>query len=172
VDFAAMYQSGLSIPDIARNAGVPRSAVRTRLLRMGVHLRTRAEGVRLAGPKIGHSLRGKTRVFTTSHKEAIRSARLRWGEEHAAGISLKPSGYLEFTRGPHKGKSVHVVAMEERLGRPLRDDEHVHHIDGDKINNSDNNLALVTRSGHMRWHRYADSLAGKFTERTKNGRFS
>jgi len=35
--------------------------------------------------------------------------------------------------------------MEELLGRPLRADENVHHRDGDKLNNSPDNLELWVR---------------------------
>jgi hypothetical protein len=60
--------------------------------------------------------------------------------------------------------------MESRLGRPLREDEQVHHIDRDRSNNSDDNLALVTRAGHGRLHRFEDSLSGIERKRA-NGRF-
>jgi hypothetical protein len=42
--------------------------------------------------------------------------------------------------------------MEKRLGRFLRPDEHVHHIDGNGHNNAENNLQLVSSSDHGREH--------------------
>ncbi|WP_373864526.1 MULTISPECIES: HNH endonuclease [Paenibacillus] len=42
--------------------------------------------------------------------------------------------------------------MSEHLGRPLKDDEHVHHIDGNKTNNHITNLSVTTRSDHTRLH--------------------
>lgn len=41
----------------------------------------------------------------------------------------------------------------------------------DKTNNDINNLALMTRSGHSRLHRFEDKLAGKQRRRTKDGKW-
>lgn len=49
------------------------------------------------------------------------------------------------TNGPDSGYvAEHRLAMAESLGRPLRNDETVHHIDGDRQNNEINNLQLRT----------------------------
>jgi hypothetical protein len=42
--------------------------------------------------------------------------------------------------------------MQERLGRPFKKDEFVHHIDGDRSNNDEHNLAIMTRQAHGRLH--------------------
>jgi hypothetical protein len=49
--------------------------------------------------------------------------------------------------------------MRERLGRPFLDDEIVHHIDGDRNNNSEHNLAIMTRQAHVRLHARERELA-------------
>jgi DNA-binding XRE family transcriptional regulator len=49
--------------------------------------------------------------------------------------------------------------MQERLGRPFLDDEVVHHIDGDRANNGEHNLALMTRRAHARLHARERKLA-------------
>lgn len=169
-----MYVSGLSIPEISEETGIPRSTVRSRLISEGVTLRSRSEAVRLSADqgKLGGGLRGKSRTFSDAHKSAIRSARNAWADANAVGLSIKPSGYVEITRGPNKGRRLHVVKMEERIGRRLREDENVHHIDGNRQNNDENNLALLTRSGHARLHRLLDAASGKKRERKPNGRFS
>ena len=159
-----LYQDGLSIPQVSQATGVALSTLRFRFKREGI-LRDRTKGVKMAAAdgRLGGGLRGKARIFSADHCAAISRHRTAWGEANAVGVSLKPNGYLEYTRGLHKGRSVHVVMMEERLGRPLLEDECVHHIDGDKTNNTDNNFALVTRSGHTRLHRREDRIAkGKF----------
>lgn len=46
----------------------------------------------------------------------------------------------------------HRLVMERFLGRKLAPDEHVHHIDGDTLNNSPSNLKIVTRAEHLSIH--------------------
>ena len=41
------------------------------------------------------------------------------------------------------GKHEHRLVAEEKLGRPLRKEEVVHHIDGDYKNNDPNNLMVL-----------------------------
>lgn len=147
------YSRGMSIPQASEAFEVSKSGLRYHLKKAGI-LRTRTDGVRRAAAdgRLGAGFRGKRRKFTSNHCENIAKGRAVWARDHAAGVSFKSGGYVEYTMGPNKGRSVHVVKMEKRLGRSLLEDECVHHIDGDKHNNKDNNLALLTRSGHMRLH--------------------
>lgn len=52
----------------------------------------------------------------------------------------------------------HRLVMEKKLGRPLRPNEVVHHIDGNKQNNTPSNLALFeSRGQHLKYgHRLND----------------
>lgn len=46
----------------------------------------------------------------------------------------------------------HRHVMESKLGRRLESNEHVHHIDGDPLNNSPSNLDLLSSSTHAKLH--------------------
>jgi hypothetical protein len=46
----------------------------------------------------------------------------------------------------------HIMVMEESLGRRLLPGEHVHHIDGNTLNNDISNLCLVTPQEHHKLH--------------------
>jgi hypothetical protein len=48
--------------------------------------------------------------------------------------------------------ALHRVLVENKLGRYLSENEHVHHADGNKDNNSPENLVVVTREEHGRLH--------------------
>jgi len=50
-------------------------------------------------------------------------------------------------------RSEHRIVMERILGRRLSFNEVVHHIDGDKNNNSPDNLMVVTRQEHALIHK-------------------
>lgn len=66
-------------------------------------------------------------------------------------------GYRTIRRN---GKFVytHRWVMEEHLGRPLRTDEHVHHINGDRKDNRLENLEVVSPAEHVALHRTGRAL--------------
>lgn len=144
------YQSGKSIPDIASALGASQSGVRYQLIKAGVALRPRGDGVRLASCKISATLRGRSRGPRSEEtKRKLSVSRMGTG----CGFSVKKGGYVELTTGPHKGRGQHVVIMGKIIGRRLSRNEVVHHIDGDTQNNSPKNLQLMTRSAHTSLHR-------------------
>jgi len=144
-----LYLSGLSIPEVSNATGIHRSTIRHRLYRLGL-VRSRADGVRGAAKKglLGSGMRGVKRSFSDEWKQKISKAKLGKGR----GWTLKPSGYIEITMGPNKHRHQHTVIMERHIGRKLNSDEVVHHIDGNKTNNSIANLQLMTASKHASHH--------------------
>lgn len=145
----------LSIPAVGRLLGVSRSTVRLRLLECGVVLRSRADGIRLAGDKgkLGGGMRGKRRVFTEQWRANLSASSIQRADATAAGVSHKTGGYTQITRGPHKGRGLHVVIKEAEIGRRILPTEVVHHDDEDKQNNAPENLVLMSRADHTRLHR-------------------
>jgi hypothetical protein len=63
------------------------------------------------------------------------------------GLEVK---YLRVTAGPQRGRYVHQLVMEAKLGRPLRPDEEVDHENGDTLDNGWENLVLMTKIEHGR----------------------
>ena len=156
-----LYASGSSITEVSAETGLARSTVRFQLLKAGL-LRSRGDGIRIAASK-GKLGSGRTVYLPITEETRARmstAALSRW-EGKSVGTSVKPSGYVEYTTGEHKGRSVHVVAMETRSGRHILPDEVVHHIDGNRRNNEINNLALMTRAAHTRLHRREESFFRK-----------
>jgi hypothetical protein len=141
-----------SLPDISKMIGVTISTIRLRLIECGVTLRSTAEAIRLHPEKLGSGNRGKKRVITEEWKENQRIAAIRRWEGKAKGISLKPSGYYEITRGENKGRLLHDVIMEIHIGRRLEKNEVVHHKNGIRTDNEITNLLLMTRGGHCSHH--------------------
>lgn len=159
LDLTALYtDQKLSIPQIAKARELPRSRVRRMLLDEGIALRTRSDGVRLRKDVLGAHCRGKPNPHSTETREKMAVAAQRRGARTAKGTSHKASGYVEITRGENKGRGEPVVIMERRLGRHIKPDEVVHHVDGDRSNNHEDNLALMTRKAHTRLHRREQQL--------------
>lgn len=171
-DIFELYISGMSIGEINGVTGISRSTLRGRLKKAGI-LRSVKEGIINAAAR-GRMSRPPRENYIMSEetKKKISESHLKSSPFRSDGVRITPNGYAEFTTGKNKGRSVHILVMENRIGRKLYPDECVHHIDEDKLNNDENNLCLLTRSAHMRLHRLQDELSGNFRERKSNGRFA
>lgn len=78
--------------------------------------------------------------MTPETKEKLRNSRL-------------SKGAAENTYLKMHGRHLHRIVAEEILGRPLKDGEVVHHIDGNKHNNSPENIIVFqNQSEHAKWH--------------------
>ena len=64
----------------------------------------------------------------------------------------KVSKVKDTTYRKYLGKHEHRVIAEKKYGRKIKQNEVVHHIDGDKHNNSEENLVIMTRGAHSALH--------------------
>lgn len=75
------------------------------------------------------------------------------------GRVVDPRGYVLLRRPGHHMADVrgyvyeHRLRAEEKIGRPLMDDEHVHHLNEDKSDNRPENLEVLSAAEHRARHR-------------------
>lgn len=105
-----------------------------------------------------HSCKG--RAYSRSYKG---TGNPRWRD----GRSANPEGrVLVYCPGdPHATLSAgkyayrYRLVASEKIGRPLRSDEVVHHVNGDKTDDRPENLVVLSQSEHMRLEMAAREVA-------------
>ena len=73
------------------------------------------------------------------------------------------NGYERVSNGPHRGRYLHSILAEHKLGRKLKAHEEIDHKNGDRTDNSVGNMKLTTTSQHA---------SHTNTERAKQGGFT
>jgi hypothetical protein len=135
--FIKLYSEGASLTHIGKVCGYCRETVKKYLSK---HIEIRKKGLPKGTP-------------TPWMK--------RFGPEnnnYKRGYSVeKRSGYLFNNQSK---KYIHSEIVESVLGRPLKSNEVVHHLDGNGSNNAKNNLIICTQSYHAYLH-YLNRIINK-----------
>ena len=104
---------------------------------------------------ISRGMTGKTRG--AQHAENLRKALMASGAWKPIGHTHQRNGYRWIKIAERLGHAnyaaEHRRVVEQNIGRSLYSAEHVHHIDGDSLNNSLENLAVVSRRDHNLIHK-------------------
>ncbi len=150
---------GLPMHEVADILGVSVGSVYNYIKKYGIPSRPPYKGFK------GHHLSdeakakisscNKGRSFSESTRQKMSEAKRIGGIGHK---KVRPDGYIKiyFPDHPKATKDgyimEHDLVMECLIGRHLRDDECVHHIDFNRQNNKKENLKLMTKSEHMSYH--------------------
>ena len=98
---------------------------------------------------------GESLIATSDHQVMMRGGLYKKVEELKKGNSLMPFGKKtksEIYIALNNGKTITepLIVSEWKYGRKKRKDESVHHIDGNHLNNSPENLEFLSRSEHSK----------------------
>ena len=133
-----MYAEGFSLAECCTRLGPNASTIRDWCIKQGI-LRTPQEGRRL------QYLRGV----------GIGETHYRWN----GGRNKTRAGYVMVHMGHgKKNKAEHIIVAEVALGRKLKRGEVIHHINGDKSDNKNDNLLICDRSYHQYLHTKMSTL--------------
>jgi HNH endonuclease len=131
--------------------------------------------------KKGESLRSIAASFNVSY-QCLQQYRRKWGspklkigrsgKNHPGwkgGSFIASNGYKmvlsERDANGNRYYPEHVLIGEQKLGRKIKRNEVIHHVDLIKTNNSPSNLFPCTRSKHRLLHRQLERIAADFYRR-------
>lgn len=104
-----------------------------------------------------------TEKFLAAWEKTRKSRYLPIGSKRVRRDGTPEGDYIEIkVRENGRWMLEHRWVMQQHIGRPLRTNEHVHHLDGNKKNNSIENLQLLSAVEHM-------SITAKEIVRNKQG---
>lgn len=104
-------------------------------------------------------LKKRKYMYTDEWKEKVGASHRSEKAYQWKGGRIIQNGYIDilleekWPNGKKKYKREHRIVMENHLGRKLTRYEHVHHIDGNKVNNDIGNLMLFPNAkAHAEYH--------------------
>ena len=142
------WDDELSVRDISERTGLSQSGINHLMRVYGIERRTLSESVHHARVVKRSSYVGRKQT----QEEIAKRVETRKRNNPPRGVADGGRGYLRYTIGPNAGRQVHVVIMEENIGRKLLPNECVHHINGNKQDNRIENLRLMKVGEHSTLH--------------------
>ena len=147
-------RDGLSVHAVSVAMDIGTATVAKLFRRYGIQRRGHKGAGRIAGPIISKKSKGRDvphRPKGVCPDGLRRAANAR--SAACSGKRISTNGYITFINGDKKGATLHRLVVEEAIGRKLLREEIVHHIDGDRLNNTPSNLMIMSSSEHARLHR-------------------
>lgn len=102
--------------------------------------------------------------YTTRNKFCSRECAIKYKKDHYNHKIYMENEYLVgYEKGYNKkgNYKLHRKKIEDLIGRRLTSNEIVHHKDENKLNNNIDNLQIMTRGEHSRYHRLKEIENGK-----------
>jgi hypothetical protein len=138
-----------SLRNICKTINVSRNVVSRWMDELGVPKRTKEQGVSNNKCRVGYKR----------------------GEKHHNWKGGKPKNKHGYVMVNQNGKMrlEHRVLMEKHIGRKLREDEHIHHINGIKDDNRIENLQVIDPVEHQKIHNQLDLPEDKIIKMFNDG---
>lgn len=155
------WNKGMSCLQIGKLHGVVFQTVHSWMIRYGIDRRPYGtKGLKFSGRSLSKEHREKLRIWHTGRKlspeqkeKAVKNFIETWNNNRKdEGTIVKYHGAYLRIKLKNGWKYYHRWIVEKSIGRELKREEQVHHINFDSSDNRIENLVVLSRSEHLRLH--------------------